>query len=462
MYYFFKIIFILISLIIIPKDNYSINDKPNFIIYLSDDQDFLDYNIFGNENVQSNGVNRLASEGISFTNFHTGQAICAPSRSQLYTGLYPLKNGSYTNHTNVRNNTLTIVQHLKKLGYKVVLAGKDHIGPRKVFDFDLHIKKIENKKLDLNKIDKYLQTIKGPFCLILASDYPHGPHPNESEYKVSDIKKHPYDFNINPKKTGYYEFIKNDDNQLSKVLDIIDNNGLTNNSIFIYAADHGYSGKFSLYQKGLKIPFILRWPNKIKPNLKNNSLLTIVDVLPTLVDIAGGSTEDFDGKSFLPILENKKNDVNEHIYGVSTRQNIQSTFVFPSRMISDGKFKLIRNYNSIEVFNKNLTNNKVINHFIELGAKQFKRIPYEELYNLESDPYEKKNLASNTKFNDIKNSLSDKLKEWMEDQNDFVGIGKMPLLKPTLHPLDQNSKWKTVNDLYIGKLELDDYMKTHY
>ena len=97
-----------------------------------------------------------------------------------------------------------------------------------------------------------------------------------------------------------------------------------------------------------------------------------------------------------------------------------------------------------------------------LGAKQFKRIPYEELYNLESDPYEKKNLASNTKFNDIKNSLSDKLKEWMEDQNDFVGIGKMPLLKPTLHPLDQNSKWKTVNDLYIGKLELDDYMKTHY
>ena len=76
------------------------------------------------------------------------------------------------------------MQHLKKLGYKVVLAGKDHIGPRKVFDFDLHIRKIENKKLDLNKIDKYLQTINGPFCLILASDYPHGPHPNESEYKV--------------------------------------------------------------------------------------------------------------------------------------------------------------------------------------------------------------------------------------------------------------------------------------
>ncbi len=112
MHHFFKIIFVLLAFSISSKNNFNV-EKPNFIIYLSDDQDFLDYNIYGNQNVQSDGVNRLAREGLVFTNFHTGQAICAPSRSQLYTGLYPLKNGSYANHTNVKSNTLTIVQHLK-------------------------------------------------------------------------------------------------------------------------------------------------------------------------------------------------------------------------------------------------------------------------------------------------------------------------------------------------------------
>ena len=200
MYYFIKIILILFTLTFFSKDKSLKNDKPNFIIYLSDDQDFLDYNIFGNENVQSIGVNKLAKEGITFTNFHTGQAICAPSRSQLYTGLYPLKNGSYTNHTHVRSNTLTVVQRLKEIGYEVVLAGKGHVGPSNIFDWDLFIQKVENKKLDLKKIDKYLRNVNRPFCLILASDYPHGPHPSKSQYKVSDIKKHPYDYNINPKK----------------------------------------------------------------------------------------------------------------------------------------------------------------------------------------------------------------------------------------------------------------------
>ena len=171
-------------------------------------------------------------------------------------------------------------------------------------------------------------------------------------------------------------------------------------------ADHGYSGKFTLYQKGIKVPFIMRWPNKIEAGSKNNSLLTMVDVLPTILDIAGGDYNNFDGKSFLPIIENGKDEVNKYIYGVATRQNIQSTFVFPSRMVSDGKFKLIRNYNSIEVYDKNLTENENINHFIEIGAKKFSNIPYEELFDLQLDPYEKNNLARNKKYNDIKNILS--------------------------------------------------------
>ena len=66
---------------------------PNIVFYLSDDQDLLDYGVYGNPNVQTSNADLLASQGMKFSNFYTGQAICAPSRSQIFTGMYPVKNG---------------------------------------------------------------------------------------------------------------------------------------------------------------------------------------------------------------------------------------------------------------------------------------------------------------------------------------------------------------------------------
>ena len=106
--------FIIILTSFIVVENNSV-DKPNFILYLSDDQDYLDYGIYGNNSVDSEHVDKLASEGLKFTNFHTAQAICAPSRSQLYSGLYPIKNGCYANHIPVKKNTKSVVHHLKDL-----------------------------------------------------------------------------------------------------------------------------------------------------------------------------------------------------------------------------------------------------------------------------------------------------------------------------------------------------------
>ena len=133
MYSFLKLIFILSALLILPKEQLISENKPNFIIYLSDDQDYLDYGIYGNNRVDTKYVDKLASEGLKFTNFHTAQAICAPSRSQLYSGLYPLKNGCFANHIPVKKTTKSVVHYLKDLGYEVVLAGKSHVNPPFVF-----------------------------------------------------------------------------------------------------------------------------------------------------------------------------------------------------------------------------------------------------------------------------------------------------------------------------------------
>ena len=206
----------------------------------------------------------------------------------------------------------------------------------------------------------------------------------------------------------------------------------------------------------------MRWPGKIKKNIQSNRLLGMVDILPTIMDIGGGKTDTFDGKSFSDLLIGNDKKVNDYVYGVSTRQNIRNGFIFPSRMISNGKYKMIKNFNSIEVYKKNLNKGRIINKFIELGAKKMSKIPYIELYDLDSDPYEKINIANNISSVKIINELSKKLEEWMLSQNDIVSVGNIPLIKPTQHPLDQPSKWMVVQKKLIGKIKDSDYLKTHY
>ena len=438
--------------------------KTNFIFYLADDQDQLDYGCYGNPKVITTNVDKLADEGMRFTNFYTAQAICAPARSQIFTGKYPLKNGCMANHLPVKPDVKSVATYLKDAGYEVVLAGKSHVKPKTVFNWSKYFKSINHRYLPLDAIDSYLKNVKKPFCLFITSDYPHGPYPKTSNYSEEDIFQLPYSnekfMSFMP---GYYQNIADDNEQLGKILKMVDNYKLRENSIFIYASDHGVTGKWSLKEQGLKVPFIVRWPSHVKANTTSNTLLSFVDVLPTFMDIAKVEIpEDLDGKSFSKILKGDKEDVHDYIFGVATKQNIQACKVFPSRMVRGKRFKLIRNYNSHEVFESNLGNNSVINEFIKIGAAFLPNVPYEELYDLDLDPYQTKNLAKNRSYQEEKEQLSKVLENWMEEQKDFLLRDKMPLLKPTLHALDKTSQWNQVRVDLEGKLNTDDYMNLHY
>ncbi len=437
---------------------------PNIVFYLSDDQDLLDYGVYGNPNVQTSNADLLASEGMKFSNFYTGQAICAPSRSQIFTGMYPVKNGCMANHIGVKPDIKSITSLLKESGYEVVLAGKSHVKPNKVFDWTYYFPKVNNRHLPLEQIEDYLKNVNKPFCLIIASDYPHGPYPQTSNYSKADIFKLPYDPSyIGNHKPGYYQNIQDDNDQLGQVLNMVDNYGLRENTMFIYASDHGLSGKWSLKEQGLRVPFIIRWPGKIKPNTTSETLLTLVDVLPTMLEVSNTEIpSEIDGKSFLETLNGSKMKIHDYIFGVSTRQNIRECKIFPSRMIRGNRYKLIRNFNSVEVVDSNLGDNPVINEFAKIGAESFPNVPYEELYDLEKDPFQKVNLINNPKYKKIRNRLSVALENWMKSQEDFLLDNPISVLKPTLHPLDKNSKWNNVTDDLIGKLDEDDYVKLHY
>jgi uncharacterized sulfatase len=222
-------------------------------------------------------------------------------------------------------------------------------------------------------------------------------------------------------------------------------------------------GKWSVRETGLKIPMVFRWPNVIPPNTTNHKLVSIVDILPTIIEISGGEKiENLDGKSLVPILSNTNVSFRDYIFGIATRQNIQKCYVFPSRSVRDKRYKYVVNFNSKELVQDNLGPNNHINYFIERGANQFSDVPFEELYDLEVDPYEHVNLAKDESLLAKKKKLSAVLRDWMINQNDILIQYKMPLIKPTLHPLDRSSKWNTPKKESEFTLSSTDYIPSHY
>ena len=459
--------YIIIPLLLLLFNNISNNevniiDKPNFVFYLSDDQDQLDYSIYGNDLVESSAVEELASKGMVFNNFYTAQAICSPSRSQLLTGMYPVKNGCYANHIPVKSNISSITKYLKQAGYDVYLAGKSHVKPSSVFNWSHYFPLKDKRYFQLNKIKDFITNAKKPYCIFIASTFPHGPFINDQNYTKKDVLMQPYEDYIPNFKPSYYSNIKKDNDQLQQVLNIVDSVD-NENIMFFYASDHGISGKWGVYEKGLRAPLVIRWPKNIKEGTRYNGLLSFVDIMPTILDIAGAEIpKDIDGKSFADVFINNNTQINKYVYGVGTKQNVRDAKIFPSRSIRDEKFKYIINFNSIEVYENNFTDNDILNQFIEIGAKAFPNTPYEELYDLSNDPYEKNNIANSKEFFSIKRKLNDELRKWMKDQNDFVDDGKIAIIKPTLHPLDKESKWTKVPEKLIGKIKDNNYIKSHY
>ena len=457
---FFKTILYLFAILILNETQNK--NTPNIIFYLSDDKDQIDHNVYGNNLVPSNPINRLAYEGMTFQNAYTTQAICAPSRSQIYTGLYPIKNGCYANHLPVKKSIADVNDYLQSLGYEVVLAGKSHVNPSSVFNWTKYFKN-EGKLLPMSKIKNYIKNVKKPFCLFIASDYPHGPFPIKTEFEENDIYDNPYSkkYRLNNEK-GYYQNILSDNNQLTEILDFIDINGMDKNTLFIYASDGGLRGKWSVDEVGLKIPLIIRWPKIIKPGSKNSDLINLVDILPTIIEATGNKIpKNLDGFSFLSSLKGISNK-RKYTYGISTRQNVRNAKVFPSRSIRDDQFKYVVNFNSYEIYEQNLGIDSIKNEFIKIGAESFKNKPFEELYDLDNDPYEMSNLINDKSLTNVVEKLKIELNIWMIAQNDFLINNKMPLIKPTLHPLDKETEWTNVPDGLKNKIKLSTYMDSHY
>ena len=126
---------------------------PNIVFINADDLTHTDLSVYGGQ-AHTPNFDRLAKEGMRFTQCFQAAPMCSPTRHNLYTGLYPVKSGAYPNHTFAKDGTKSIVHYLQPLGYRVALSGKTHVAPRTVFPFEYSGK---SNNPDMEAIDQLLK-----------------------------------------------------------------------------------------------------------------------------------------------------------------------------------------------------------------------------------------------------------------------------------------------------------------
>jgi len=425
--------------------------KPNILIIMADDCTHNDLGVYGGENAATANIDRLASEGLVFNRAYLGSAMCQPCRAELYTGLYPMRNGCAWNHSASRPDVTSMPHHLKRLGYRVGLAGKVHVRPANVFPFekvegfDASCVRNPTKPHDTQGIRRFMSDDeKQPFCLVVALVEPHVPWVmgDASKYapkkiklpaNIADTRRTREDF------SRYLAEITYMDGQVGDILGVLDESGKADNTLVLFTSEQGsqFPGcKWTNWDTGLHTALIARWPGKIEEGQRTDALVQYSDVLPTLVDAAGGevSADAYDGTSFLGVLLGKKTGHRKFVYGM--HNNIPEGPAYAIRTISDGQWRYIRNLQPDEIYiEKHLMgwsgdgqlNNPYWATWVKEAwnnprtydlVKRYTRRPAEQLYHTAKDPYEMTNLADDSAYSAIKARLSGELDRWMDSQGD--------------------------------------------
>lgn len=380
-----RIALLLLSVIVLSCGEPVDQTRPNIVLIFIDDLGYGDIGRYGATDYSTPVIDRLATEGMMFTHFYSAQAVCSASRAGLLTGNYPNRmgiSGAYNHNARVGLNPdeLTIAELLKEAGYATGIFGKWHLGHHPEFlplqhGFDEFVglpysndmwpvdydgkphegRKANYPKLPLiegNETIRYIETLQdqdelttlyteravdfinrnkeNPFFLYLPHSMVHVP------LGVSDK------FRGKSKQGLYGDVMMELDWSMNEVLQALEKNGISENTIVIFTSDNGpwlnygnhagstnglREGKGTSWEGGQREPCLIRWPAVIAPGILTSKMGATIDILPTIAEITGTTlpSHSIDGVSLLPLLQGDP-DANprDHLYYYYNKNDLEA------------------------------------------------------------------------------------------------------------------------------------------
>jgi N-sulfoglucosamine sulfohydrolase len=409
---------------------------PHLVVMLSDDHSYRDSSVGGSAEFATPNMARIAAAGMSFTQAFVPSPSCAPCRAALLTGLPPVSNGAMFNHQAPRPEVARLPAYLRALGYEVVAFGKvAHYAQVKDYGFDVAEHFTYHDDACVGAAVEWLEQRddERPLCLMVGTNWPHVPWPPK------DPQTDPAKLTLPPTSVDtprsrqawarYHAAVQRMDDDLGAVYDAAYRK-LGDNTLFLHFSDHGAQwpfGKWNLYDAGLRVPLIATWPGKVAAGATCDELVTLLDVLPTLIDAGGGLVPPhLAGRSLLPLMRGET-DAGPHGHLLATHSGDGRMNDYPMRAVRTKRWKYIRNLRPESEFTTHDTLDQVQGR--RFWASWVRRAeadatagaivarhrfrPGEELYDLEADPQEQHNLAESAEHAQTLEILREELDQGM-------------------------------------------------
>jgi N-sulfoglucosamine sulfohydrolase len=436
---------------------------PNLVLIIADDMAWDDLSPAGHASIMTPNLQRLAGEGMRFDRAFLTASSCSPSRASIITGRYPHQTDAEELHWPLPASQTTFVELLKEKGYWTGAAGKWHLGEAIKDRFHV-VKDVDASGFQLptgeaGKSGNFEESLVGdaqsgcedwiplmrerepgkPFFLWLAALDPHRPYHDailEEGSRPEEIRLPPYHPDTPAVRADYqlyYDEITRLDHYVGEVLDELDAQGIAENTLVLFISDNGRPfprDKTTLYDSGIRTPWIVRWPARVAEGTVCERLVSSVDIGRTFLSLAKiekpGAT--FEGVDFSPLLTDPDKPIREYVFAEKNWHDYEDH----ARGVRNERYKYILNsYEDLPLTPPaDVVRCPTYVELIRLREKgaltPAQEIcfntprPKEELFDTKLDPFELKNLAADERYSPLLTAMRAALADWENKTEDSV------------------------------------------
>ncbi len=436
-----KLSSLLLPLVVLSCHLGHCQNPPNIVLFIADDVSWDDLGAYGNQQVQTPNIDRLASAGVRFDNFYLTASSCSPSRNSILTGRYPHNTGAAELHTRPPETMQSFPELLRANGYYTAHSGKFHSGPYARRGFDRMIN--DRKEVGDGGEEAWVQIVQErpqdqPFFFWFAAFDAHrrwGPNTFAGKHKATEITPPSYLANGDSTKLDlarYYDEIFRFDHYIGQVVTELQKQRALDNTLILVMADNGRPfphSKTRVNDRGMKTPFIAFWPRRIGEPRVCESLVSVIDIAPTILGLA---TEEmprqFQGRSFESLLSNPDKPFRNYVFAEHNWHDYEAY----ERMVRSESLMYILNARpqfpqmgpADAVGSPSHADLLLLKEAGTITQEQTDIFtaprPAEELYDLQSDVEQWNNVASDERYKEDLQDLKSILNQWMTVTGDNI------------------------------------------